>query len=309
MDILFGLTQFESPGLKISDCEWQDIVDLCDAKRVIKRQQTEKWQSGWLSPAILRDGAKSRLIADVVRMASWIGLDIDHANWSLRTLLRYLGSLSCMIYSTTRSTSLERRWRVLLPVSREMTPAEYAGVWSVLNNLLDGVVDIKTRNLNRLHYLPATWIGGNNEYHVQDGATLDVDELLAICPPEEQDHMSCGEIFHADGVSAPDGTEILTQSIIDRHVIQGKVGGRFFKLLCAAATRYKANGWALSASELANAALLVSPKDSSGMNRALGAYREAARAISWIDSRVEIVSAQDRLVNLMKWKWQQQSHA
>ena len=71
-----------------------------------------------------------------------------------------------------------------------MTTAEFAGVWKAWNVLLDGEVDANTKNLNRLHYLPATWhdedgVFGNNEYHVQDGQIMDVDELLMICPPEE----------------------------------------------------------------------------------------------------------------------------
>ena len=161
-------------------------------KRTIERARDEKWQSGWLSPAILRDGATSRQMTDVVRMAAWFGGDIDHANWTLETLLQYLGSLACVIYSTTRSTASERRWRFLMPLSRETTVSEFAGVWKAINLLLDGEVDSQTKNCNRLHYLPAAWIGGNNEYHVQSGETLDVDQLLPICPPEEPTYYAAG---------------------------------------------------------------------------------------------------------------------
>jgi hypothetical protein len=303
MYVLYGLTQYESPGLLIPDCQWQDIVDLCDAKRTIVRQRNNKWQSGWLSPAILRHGATSRQITDVERMAAWLGLDVDHSNWSLQTLLEYLGRVECVAYSTTRSTASERRWRVLMPLSRETTVSEFAGVWKALNLLLDGEVDEQTKNVNRLHYLPAAWIGGNNQYHVQDGATLDVDQLLLICPPEEPGYYTA--VHHTDGVCAPDGTDIITEAMIDKHVINGKIGGRFFRLLCAAAAYYKANGWMLSSSELANAGLLVSPRDSSGINRAMGAYREAERALSYINSRVETVSAKNKLLANMKWRYSQ----
>jgi hypothetical protein len=185
MHVLYGLTQFESPGLMIPDCRFSDIVDLCDAKCTIERHRDEKWCSGWLSPAILRHGATSRQITDVERMAAWLGLDLDHSNWSLQTLLEYLGRVECVVYSTTRSTAVQPRWRVLMPLSREMSVDEFAGVWKALNDLLDGEVDCQTKNCNRLHYLPATWVGGNNEYHVQSGETLDVDQLLQICPAEE----------------------------------------------------------------------------------------------------------------------------
>ena len=195
MHVLYGLTQYETPGLMVPDCEWQDIIDLCDAKRTIGRHRDDKWQSGWLSPAILRDGATSRQITDVERMAAWLGLDVDHSNWSLQTLLEYLGRVECVVYSTTRSTAVQPRWRVLLPLSRETSVSEFAGVWKAINHLLDGEVDTKTRNANRLHYLPARWVGGNNEYHVQSGATLNVDELLAICPPEEPTYYTAAHQF------------------------------------------------------------------------------------------------------------------
>ena len=46
---------------------------------------------------------------------------------------------------------------------------------------------------------------------------------------------------------APDGTGITTKATIDKHILDGKVGGRFIKLPCAAATYYKAKGWILTA--------------------------------------------------------------
>ena len=160
-------------------------------------------------------------------MAAWLGLDVDHSNWSLQTLLDYLGRVECVVYSTTRSTAVQPRWRVLLPLSRETSVSEFAGVWKAINHLLDGEVDTKTRNANRLHYLPARWVGGNNEYHVQSGATLNVDELLAICPPEEPTYYTAAH--HSDGVRAPDRTDIITEAMIDKHVIQGQAGGQILQ--------------------------------------------------------------------------------
>ena len=305
MQILYGLTQYETPGLMVPQATWDDLVELCERKRHVVRSQAEKWQNGWVAPAILHDGATSRKLTDVASMAAWIGLDLDHANWSLRQVIGHFASLKCIIYSTTRSTALERRWRVLTPLSREMTTAEFAGVWKAWNELLHGEVDANTKNLNRLHYLPATWhdedgILGNNEYHVQDGQVMDVDELLMICPPE--DPVFYTQVFQTDGIKRPDGKPIITEAMIRKHMVYGKPSGRFWKLLCAAATMHKANDWELSSSELANAALTVSPVDSSGIRRAMNAYREADRAISWISSRVATVPAQEQLINKAKWK-------
>ncbi len=203
----------------------------CAKPTVPSSPQADKWKSGWVAPAILQDGATSRKLIDVERMAAWIGLDLDHANWTLRQAISRFSNLTCIIYSTTRSTYLERRWRVILPLSREMTTAEFAGVWKAWNVLLDGEVDASTKNLNRLHYLPSTWydedgVFGNNEYHVQDGQVMDVDDLLMICPPEDPTYYT--EVYQTDGVQRPDGTDIITEAMIQKHMTQGKVGGRFF---------------------------------------------------------------------------------
>jgi hypothetical protein len=239
----------------------------------------------------------------VVGMSDWFGADIDHANWTLARLLRYVGSLACVIYSTTRSTASERRLRLLMPLSRDTSVEEFSGVWRAINLLFDGELDQCTKNCNRLHYLPAAWIGGNNEYHCQGGDVLDVEQLLQVCPPEPPVYYAA--VFQADGVRAPDGTEIITQAMIERQM-SGLGGGRFIRLLCAAAARYKANGWLLTPSELTNAALSVSPRDSSGIARAVSAYREAERAIDYINQRVETLSPKDRVIANLKWRWQQQ---
>ena len=118
----------------IPDCEWQDIVDLCDAKRTIGRHRDDKWQSGWLSPAILHSGATSRQITDVVRMAAWFGwrrrpcqLDAGDA----AAIPWQLGLCRLLDHPFNRS---ERRWRFLMPLSRETTVSEFTGVWKALNH-------------------------------------------------------------------------------------------------------------------------------------------------------------------------------
>jgi hypothetical protein len=252
---------------------------------------------------VLKDSATSRRKEDVGSMSDWLGLDFDHTNWTLRRLLTLFPSMACIAYSTTNSTATDRRWRVLTALSRACSVAEFAGVWRCFELLSGGQVDCSTKNCNRLHYLPAKWVGGNNEWWVQDGDRWDVDAMLEICPPEEPHYYE--EVYELEGRKRPDGTEIITAAMIEHHMLGAK-GGRFFKLLCAAATMHKAKGWVLSASELANAALDVSPVDSNGVRRAMSAYREAERAIGYIGGRVVTLSPQEQMVAAMKWKWEQQ---
>jgi hypothetical protein len=242
-------------------------------------------------------------------MSDWIGLDLDHTGWSFGEIRVRFASVQCIIYSTTNSTIELPRWRVLLRLSREMTVSEFAGVWQAINMLLDGEVDFRTRNANRLHYLPATWKGGNpNIFHVSTSTTrVNVDELLECSPPVEptfyperqEDRPITGLIY------APEDNGIISQAMIDRYMRSGLPSGRFFRLLCAAATRYRTEGWILSASDLANAALHVSPTDSGGMDRAMSAYREAERALIWIGARVSPLSALDKMRRDLKWRLSQ----
>lgn len=299
LSLLYGSTQWTTPGLQVPDIEFEDIIALCEEWRCKARCRTDKPYAGWISPMLLHANASRRRLVDVRGMAPWIGLDADHANWSLPDIIRYFAHKACIIYSTTNSTDDEKRWRIITQLSREVTCAEFTGVWRAFNLLLDEQVDIRTRNVNRLHYLPAQWIGGNNEWHWQMGNAWDVDALLAVCPAEEP--VAYEEVYELAGQLRPDGTEIITAAMIDKHM-NATAGGRFFRLLCAAATMHKANGWNLDATELANAALQVSAVDSNGVKRAFSALREAERAISYIESRVDTQTASERNMNRIRWK-------
>ena len=112
-------------------------------------------------------------------------------------------------------------------------------------------------------------------------------------------------MYHTDGVRAPDGTEIITKAMIDKHVIERQDRWQVLQLLCAAADLLQGERLDIDRERIGECRLLVSPKDSSGMNRAMSAYREAERALSYINSRVETVSAKDKLLANMKWRYSQ----
>jgi hypothetical protein len=272
---------------------------MCQEKRTRQLPPSQKPFAGWICNGVLKQGASHRTITDIDYMADWIGADYDRDDMSLKQILSLYHGLACIVYSTTSSTYIARRWRVLSRLNRECTTAEYSGVMNVMQLLSDGRLDSKTKNINRLHYLPATWFGGNNVFHVQDGDLWNVDAMLEICPPQEPTYYD--EVYTLEGRKRPDGTEIITANMIEKHMLGAK-GGRFFKLLCAAATMHKANGWDLTDTELANAALDVSPVDSNGIRRAMSALREAGRAISYIDSRVQTQTPSERLIQQTRWR-------
>jgi hypothetical protein len=300
MRLLYGDNQYDTPGVSI-DTDWEDLVMWCADKRTTVRQRSDKWKAGWVWPMTIHPHFTSRKITDAATMSSLIGLDVDKAGWRSSVILSYLRGVACIVYSTMNSTEEAPRWRIPIRLSRDLTIAEFAGVWRACNIIMDDQVDEKTKNCNRLHYMPAQWIGGNNEFHVQDGSALDVDTLLQVCPPEEPAFYATAEAF--DGVMPPDGDVIITEAIYQRYIVAGSAGGRFWKMLLAAATRYKCNGWALSASDLANAALRYSRVDSSGMRRGSNALHEAERAIASINCRVSTPTALDRLHDRLKWRY------
>ena len=63
--------------------------------------------------------------------------------------------------------------------------------------------------------------------------------------------------------------------------MQFEPGGRLWQLMCAAAKRYRLEGWELTDLELAQAAEAASAIFAPGVKRT-GIVREAQRAIDWV---------------------------
>jgi KaiC/GvpD/RAD55 family RecA-like ATPase len=85
------------------------------------------------------------------------------------------------IHTTRKHSEASHRYRIVLPLSRHVTPAEHAKLWSWANARAVRAghrLDAATRNVSRFWYEPGT-TDGPFESHDLEGQPIDVDAVLA----------------------------------------------------------------------------------------------------------------------------------
>lgn len=256
----------------------------------------------WFAPYILKPGATSRTIQDIDYLSAFIAIDIDAAGWTISRIKDHMENHAFIAYTTTHSRPDHQRWRVIAFLSRDYTVAEHRAVWNFLNERFDKEVDAATKDAARISYLPAQWIGADNEFHRFDGANLNVDDILKTFELVEAQPVIQSIVELPGERCQPDGTELITARMIEEFVA-AKPGGRFYRLLCSAATRHRMSGWSLSAADLCAAAMRVSQTYASHVQRQ-NPIREAERALAWAATSIQPLSPMERLRSRTLWHLQ-----
>src|ERR1019366_10426880 len=273
---------------------------VCLAREIV--DPDSKNNRDWFAPYILKPNAIGRTVSDIDYLSAFIAMDIDAAGWTINRITDRMERYAFIAYTTTKSRPDHQRWRVIAFLSRDYTVAEHAAIWSFLNEKFDKAVDASTKDASRISYAPAQWVGADNLFHQFSGIRLDVDDILktyqsvgikpTVQPITELPGMVC----------LPDGAELITPKMIAEFA-SAPPGGRFYRLLCAAASRCRMNSWSISAAELCAAAMAVSSTDSSGKNRH-DPMREAERALAWPATNIQPQTAMERLRSRSRWHLQ-----
>lgn len=173
------------------EIKWEDFAEQCSrTKRTNEtlegyRAMTKAQQSGikdvggFVGGHLITDnGPRKR---DNIALRSLITLDIDHGLpgvWEKLTA-SYTGAMLC--YSTHKHTPEAPRLRIVVPLCRDVTPAEYEPLsrkFCQVNGLLE-LIDCTTHDLNRLFYWPSTSRDAEFYFMQQAGDALDVDAVLS----------------------------------------------------------------------------------------------------------------------------------
>jgi len=99
-------------------------------------------------------------------------------------------------------------------------------------------------------------------------------------------------------VIAPRRAEIITHWMIEEFHTSSP-GGRFYTMMLRAAIRHRRNDWMLTADELANAALAISPTEQSGSKRK-NAVGEALHALGWAAKNIQPLTQAQRVAAKIK---------
>lgn len=166
-----------------SNWAWAEIVAFCSAPEPIKPDEKDNlpfWHGARIAPGGCRRNT------DVVEV-SVMFVDVDKRLPKALENLRAWGILALAFASPSCKKD---RGRILIPLSRPVTPAEFRVLWAIVNARLGGMVDPQTKSPSHGYYTPAAadpakfWIEEINE----DGDVLDVDaESLQLAIPEDED--------------------------------------------------------------------------------------------------------------------------
>lgn len=107
-------------------------------------------------------------------------LDIDYGTLNVWEDFQMAFNFAAMIYSTHKHSEETPRYRLVFPLSRQVTPAEYEPLCrKIAAEIGIDLFDDTTYELPRLFYWPSTSKDAEYVFEYQDGPACNVDQILA----------------------------------------------------------------------------------------------------------------------------------
>ncbi|MBP3037964.1 hypothetical protein J9303_00385 [Bacillaceae bacterium Marseille-Q3522] len=142
-----------------------------------KSQQDQIKDIGGFVGGSLKGGRRK---TDAVVWRSVLTLDADFIKGDLWSSVEMMLDCACTIYSTHKHTPAKPRLRLVIPLSRSVTPDEYQAVSRrIAADLGIDFFDDTTYQPHRLMYWPSTSRDGEYIFKMQDAPWLNPDEVLA----------------------------------------------------------------------------------------------------------------------------------
>lgn len=145
-------------------------------ENMTKTQKATAKDVGGFFGGYLKNGKRR---APNVTKKSMLTLDADFADACFCDNMEMLFDWACCIYSTHSHTPEKPRYRLIIPLQREVTPDEYQAIArKVASQIGIDMFDDSTYQANRLMYWPSIPDDGEYIYRVIEGQWLDPDEVL-----------------------------------------------------------------------------------------------------------------------------------
>lgn len=107
-------------------------------------------------------------------------LDIDYGTVNVWDDFTMAFNFAAMLYSTHKHSAATPRYRLVFPLSRQVSPAEYEPLCRKIAEVLGiDLFDDTTYELPRLFYWPSTSKDAEYVFEWQDGPACDVDQILS----------------------------------------------------------------------------------------------------------------------------------
>ena len=173
---------------KNQDISWADLCARCGStirttetveeyRKLKKGQQDGIKDVGGFVGGHLREGRRKN---GMVLCRSLLTLDMDYGTPDIWDEITLFHDFKCCAYSTHKHTPEHPRFRLLIPLKREISEEEYPAVARMVAKEIGiDLFDDTTYEASRLMYWPSTSSNGEFFYKVQDGTELDPDEYLS----------------------------------------------------------------------------------------------------------------------------------
>lgn len=187
MKISYGNSRFETKW-KNSDISWEDFKKRASStirttetieeyRKMTKAQQASAKDKGGFVAGHLKAGRRKK---NTVLCRSALALDMDYGTPNVWDEVIAKQPYRCCAYSTHKHTPEKPRLRIVIPLSREVSEAEYPAVARMAaKDIGIDLFDDSTYEAHRLMYWPSTSMNGVFFYEEKDGADLDPDALLS----------------------------------------------------------------------------------------------------------------------------------
>lgn len=145
-------------------------------KKMNKGKQDSIKDVGGFVAGSLKEGKRRN---GYVEFRSMLTLDMDYGTKDIWDEITMFFDFKCCIYSTHKSTVEKPRYRLIIPLSRNVTEEEYPAVARMVASTIGiELFDDTTYEATRLMYWPSTSSDGVYTYENQDGELLNPDIVL-----------------------------------------------------------------------------------------------------------------------------------
>lgn len=167
---------------------WSELVARCretqrtaetaaEYARMSKEEQSNIKDVGGFVGGYLNGGVRKN---NAVLYRTVATLDIDYGTPAVWDDFQLSFNFAAMLYSTHKHSSATPRYRLVFPLSRHVTPAEYEPLCrAIAGEIGIDLFDDTTFELPRLFYWPSTSKDAEYIFEYQDGPACNVDQILA----------------------------------------------------------------------------------------------------------------------------------
>lgn len=168
--------------------KWSELVNKCaetrrtgesvkEYQKMSREEQSDVKDVGGFVGGYLTGGIRK---TPNVMYRTVATLDIDYGTADVWDDFTLAYGFAAMLYSTHKHTPEKPRYRLVFPLSRQVTPAEYEPLCRRIAETIGiDLFDITTYQLPRLFYWPSTSRDGEYVFEFQDGPACDVDAVLS----------------------------------------------------------------------------------------------------------------------------------